>query len=212
MEEALFLPCTAFDGTRLLASGPLVEVALAVKNAEATGAQGPLQTFDDATARVIELDLRGSKQDVIARLPETVSRMAQAEPAAPVPAERGGQRGRPKLGVVGREVTLLPRHWEWLNAQPGGASVALRKLVDQARRESGDKDRRRAANEATYRFVSAVAGNLPGYEEAIRDLFAGNRKGFAERVAPWPADIRDYAVKLAFAADQPVTTATVNPS
>jgi uncharacterized protein len=211
MEESLLLPCTAFDGNRCLASGPLVEVALAVKNAETAGAKGPLQTFDDATARVIDLDLRGSKQEVIARLPETIARMARVEPPAPE-TERGGQRGRPRLGVVGREVTLLPRHWDWLNAQPGGASVALRKLVDQARRDSGDKDRRRTASEAAYRFMSAMAGNLPGYEDAIRALFADDRKVFAERVAPWPADIRDYAVKLAFAADQPAASVPASSS
>jgi uncharacterized protein len=211
MEDALFMPCTAFDGVRHLAAGPLVEVALAVKNAEAAGAQGPLHTFEDDTARLIDLDLRGDKRQVIARLPETVARMIETESPAPAP-DRGGQRGRPRLGVVGREVTLLPRHWEWLNAQPGGASVALRKLVDQARRASGDKDRRRAASEAAYRFMSVMAASLPGFEEAARALFAYDRKSFAERVALWPTDIRDYAVKLAFSADQPVTSTTANPS
>ncbi len=78
------------------------------------------------------------------------------------PAEPRG-RGRPKLGVVAREVTLLPRHWDWLNAQPGGASVALRKLVEQARRANGDADRARAAREAAYHFMSAMAGDLPAF-------------------------------------------------
>jgi hypothetical protein len=112
------------------------------------------------------------------------------------PETRG--RGRPKLGVVPREVTLLPRHWDWLNTQPGGASVALRKLVEEARRTSGSADRRRVAHESAYRFMSAVAGNLPGFEEATRSLFADDERRFAELVADWPSDVRDYAVMLAF--------------
>ena len=107
-------------------------------------------------------------------------------------------RGRPKLGVVAREVTLLPRHWEWLGAQPGGASVALRKLVDEARRASGDVDRARAARDAAYHFMSVMAGNLAGFEEASRALFADDRRRFVGLVAGWPDDIRDHVVKLAF--------------
>jgi hypothetical protein len=100
---------------------------------------------------------------------------------------------------MAKEVTLLPRHWDWLSGQPGGASVALRKLVDQARKTSGDSDRVRAAQEAAYRFMSAIAGNLPGFEEAARALFAYDRRRFAEIIAGWPEDIRDYAIRLAFA-------------
>jgi len=100
-------------------------------------------------------------------------------------------------------VTLLPRHWDWLGSQPGGASVALRKLVDQARRTSGDRDRVRTAQEATYRFISAIAGNLPGFEEATRALFAYDRRPFGDLIAGWPEDIRDYAIKLAFADQDP---------
>jgi hypothetical protein len=112
------------------------------------------------------------------------------------PEPRG--RGRPKLGVVAREVTLLPRHWEWLGAQPGGASVALRKLVEEARRASGDRDRSRAARDAAYHFMSVMAGNLPGFEEASRALFANDRRRFVELIAGWPGDVRDHIVKLAF--------------
>jgi hypothetical protein len=107
------------------------------------------------------------------------------------------------LGVVAREVTLLPRHWDWLGLQPGGASVALRKLVDEARRASGDRDRVRAAQDAAYRFMSAIAGNLPGFEEAARALFAYDRRGFCDLIAGWPEDVRDYAIELAFADQDP---------
>jgi hypothetical protein len=104
-------------------------------------------------------------------------------------------RGRPKLGVTAREVTLLPRHWDWLATQPGGASVALRRLVETARRS--DAARARAAQEAAYRFINAVAGNQPGHEEALRALFGNDLDGFAQRIAAWPADVRGYALKLA---------------
>jgi hypothetical protein len=100
--------------------------------------------------------------------------------------------------VVAREVTLLPRHWEWLGAQPGGASVALRKLVDEARRASGDKDRERQARDAAYHFMSTMAGNLPQFEEASRALFADDRRRFTGLIADWPVDVRDHIVKLAY--------------
>ena len=105
--------------------------------------------------------------------------------------------GRPKLGVVAREVTLLPRHWEWLNSQPGGASVALRKLVEEARRANSGKDRLRRAQEAAYRFMSTMAGNEPGFEEAARALFAGRQEPFEALVRGWPKDVREHAKKLA---------------
>ena len=115
------------------------------------------------------------------------------------PASEPRGRGRPKLGVVAREVTLLPRHWEWLNAQPGGASVALRKLVEAARRTNGDADRLRAARDAAYHFMSAMAGNLTNFEEASRALFADDRRRFTSLIAAWPPDIRDHVAKLAYA-------------
>ena len=201
MPQARSHQFTAFVGQQLLASGPLAEVALAVMKANQRSATDPVVIFDDATGRSIDLDLRGTKRDVIARLtPPNVETPADEETAA---EPRG--RGRPKLGVVAREVTLLPRHWEWLGAQPGGASVALRKLVDEARRASGDRDRHRAARDAAYHFMSAMAGNLPGFEEAARALFAGEQRRFSEHIAGWPDDIRDHIVKLAFSdrADPP---------
>ena len=118
---------------------------------------------------------------------------------------RRAPRGAPDCGVVGREVTLLPRHWEWLSAQPGGASVALRKLVEQARRENAGRDRARRSQEVAFRFMSAMAGNMAGFEEASRALFAGGRERFEGLTAPWPPDVRDYAARLAadaFAAEE----------
>jgi hypothetical protein len=186
---------TAFEGARRLASGPLDEVALAIKRAQ-HHTSAPITVFNDLTGRSIDLDLRGSDADVLARLANSFETGKASDAVAPASEPRG--RGRPKLGVVAREVTLLPRHWEWLNAQPGGASVALRKLVEQARRATGDTDRARAAREAAYHFMSAMAGNLPGFEEATRALFADDRRRMAGHIATWPADIRDHVVRLAY--------------
>jgi uncharacterized protein len=187
---------TAFEGPRRLAGGALADVALAVNRAEQRRAAEPILIFSDATGRAIDLDLRGEAEAVLARLAKSAPVDASTETSTQ--SEPRG-RGRPKLGVVAREVTLLPRHWEWLNAQPGGASVALRKLVEQARRANGDADRQRAARDAAYHFMSAMAGNLPGFEEASRALFADDRHNFTRLIAPWPADIRDHVVKLAYA-------------
>jgi hypothetical protein len=187
---------TAFIGDQWLVSGPLAEVALAVLKASRSPAVEPIVIFDDANGRPIDLDLRGTERDIVARLPQPASNPETAADDLSAPEPRG--RGRPKLGVVAREVTLLPRHWEWLGAQPGGASVALRKLVEEARRASGDRDRSRAARDAAYHFMSVMAGNLVGFEEASRALFADDRRRFVELIAGWPGDVRDHIVKLAF--------------
>ena len=184
---------TAFQGPRRLVSGPAGEVALVVKRV-APRPDEPILIFEDGTGRSIDFDLRGGDREVLARLAKLIP--PPVEEAA-TPSEPRG-RGRPKLGVVAREVTLLPRHWEWLGAQPGGASVALRKLVDDARRASGDKDRERQARDAAYHFMSTMAGNLPQFEEASRALFADDRQRFTSLIADWPADIRDHIVKLAY--------------
>ncbi len=190
MSDAAAKLATAFDGERRLASGPRIEVALALKAAVAAGAEGPLLAFDDATGEVIDFDLRGSRAEIAARL-------AAAQGEAP-PAPQG--RGRPSLGVVAREVTLLPRHWEWLSAQSGGASAALRRLVDQARRADGASSQTRAAQDAAYKFMSAMAGDLPGFEEASRALYAKDRARFERHIVGWPDDVRRYATTLAEAA------------
>jgi len=184
---------TAFVGSRRIAWGGLADVALAVKRAEAW-AGAPIVIFSDTSGRSVDFDLRGGDREVLARLAKLAP--PQADEAVAAPSEPRG-RGRPKLGVVAREVTLLPRHWEWLSTQPGGASVALRKLVEEARRASGDKDRARQARDAAYHFMSAMAGNLPHFEEASRALFADDRRHFGSLIAEWPDDIRDHIVRLA---------------
>ncbi len=192
---------TGFDGARHLASGDLASVAIAVRRATDADAAGPLLLFDNATGRSIDVDLRGSDAELRARFAPAGNAAPGAASEAPndaqPPAAAPRGRGRPKLGVVSREITLLPRHWDWLASQPGGASVALRKLVDAARHQHGDRDRVRAANERAYHFMSALAGDLPGFEDATRALFAGDAPGFRERIGAWPADVREHALRLA---------------
>jgi len=192
--------CTAFKGMERIASGRLSEVVRRAKETIDRGETEPVLIFDDATSEPVEVDFRGSVHDVLARLAERDARAVStgAGQDSPVPARRG--RGRPRLGVVGREVTLLPRHWDWLSSQPGGASVTLRKLVDEARRNRRGADRIRQAQESAYRFMTTIAGNLPGYEEAIRALFARDAARFEETILPWPGDVRDHARALASAA------------
>src|ERR1700736_3396334 len=173
---------TAFMGDQRLASGPLAEVALAVMKASRSAAAQPIIIFDDASGRAIDLDLRGTERDIVARLPQPVSEIAADDPTVPEP--RG--RGRPKLGVVAREVTLLPRHWQWLGSQPGGASVAIRKLVEAARRANQEVDQVRQRREAAFHFMSAMAGNLGNFEEASRALFSHDCARFTELGGSWP--------------------------
>jgi hypothetical protein len=171
---------TAFAGSRRIAAGPLSDALAAIKVAADAGET--VLIFDDATARPVEVDLRGD-------LAEAVNRLPAGEVRGP---------GRPKLGVVAREVTLLPRHWNWLASQPGGASVALRKLVEAAARSPFEE--KRLAQEVAYRFMMAMAGDLPGLDEANRALFAGDRRRFERETEAWPPDVRDYALGQAATA------------
>jgi len=173
---------TAFVGSRCIVAGTHAEV---VARLRARADAEPVSVFDDSTGERLDLDLREG-----APVPESA--------AADEQATRGV--GRPKLGVVAREVTLLPRHWDWLSRQPGGASVALRRLIDEARHVHADRDAQRASREAAYRFMSAIAGDLAGFEEAARALFADERTRFDQLIEPWPEDVRSYLQRLAAAA------------
>jgi hypothetical protein len=196
MESRDRLRCTAFAGSRRIAAGDLEQVARQTKEVLDGGEQAPVLIFDDETSEPIEVDFRGTVQDVLSRLAGTRREPAQAAAAADPEAAGPRGPGRPKLGVIAREVTLLPRHWDWLNSQPGGASVALRKLVEEARRVSTDRDRIRRSQEASYRFMSVMAGNRPGFEEATRALFARQPERLAELIRDWPEDIRTHLLRL----------------
>jgi hypothetical protein len=173
---------TAFEGDRRLAAGSRQELIKAINARLSDRPDASILVFDDATGAQVDFDLRHG---------------AEHRPAAPQTADETRGPGRPKLGVVAREVTLLPRHWDWLGTQPGGASVTLRKLVEEARRANSGAANARDAQERAYRFMSAIAGNLPGFEEAARALFSSDGKRFAERIAEWPHGVRDYAQALA---------------
>src|SRR3954453_15336009 len=180
---------TAFAGPTRIASGELGEVALKVKELIERDRSDLVLIFDDVTGEQIDVDVRGTAEEVLRRISHDATAadgVDQTDGRAP----RGP--GRPQLGVVAREVTLLPRHWEWLNGQPGGASVALRKLVDEARRANEGRDRMRRAREAAYRFMVAMGGNLPGFEESSRALFAGDPDRVEALIHDWPEDIRKY--------------------
>ncbi len=187
------MPATAyvaFDEMRSIVEGTLEAVAVGcfehVKTLPPEERGRPILVFDSGTGRQLDLDLSGTVEDVRIRY------RASTQP----PAEKR-RRGRPKLGVVGREVTLLPRHWAWLDAQPGGPSPTLRRLVDRARRS--DDDPVKNAQHRAHGFMTAIAGNLPGFEEAIRALYAPSRERFVAETKTWPDDVRETA--LVFAAD-----------
>lgn len=191
--------CTAFEGFSRIATGELREVAMKAKEVLDRGEKAPILIFDNVSSEMIEVDFRGNVADVVCRLAETERKGGTEAISATDNAVAGAVAkgpGRPKLGVVSREVTLLPRHWDWLNSQPGGASVALRKLVEEARRANEKKDRVRMAQDATYRFLYAIAGNLPDFEEVIRALFALDGGRFNQLVEPWPKDVREHAQML----------------
>jgi uncharacterized protein len=157
---------TAFKGEIRIGSGDITLAATLAKEAIDKDPQADIHIFDDITGELLELDFRGTVEDILRRLPASDQ---------PDKIEARGP-GRPKLGVVAREVTLLPRHWDWLNTQPGGASVALRKLVEIARRENAGHDQIRQARDAGYKFLFLMAGDRPHYEEALRPYMRAIRK------------------------------------
>jgi hypothetical protein len=180
--------CSAFAGHKKIARGSLLEVALKVKEYFEKHKSPFILVFDDSSAKPIDLDLRGTTRAVTQRYQVTEK---DSEP------EKKSGPGRPKLGVVAKEVTLLPRHWEWLATQPGGASVTLRKLVEEAKAKNLKKDQIRLAQEATHRFMTAMTGDLPGYEEALRAFYSKKFDHFSKLVDAWPRDLRDYIHQLA---------------
>lgn len=189
MSAHIATPTTAFLHKKQFAAGDLGYVALQVKGLLEREPQAAALIFSDEDGKLIDVDFRGSPEEVMARLPDS--------PQKPEAEETARGPGRPRLGVVAREVTLLPRHWEWLAAQPGGASVALRKLVEEARRVNHDADQRRQSQEAAYRFMSAMAGDEAGFEEAARALFAARGDDFIAAQSGWPQDISRHVQALA---------------
>ena len=175
------LTYTAFVGSDRLAAGNREKVLTALKRQFDQDPGGVVLIFEDATGKQVDFDLRGTLAEVLARY-------------APVRTRTGP--GRPKLGVSSREVSLLPRHWEWLEEQPAGASAAIRRLVDEARKQNPGERQARLTVQAADRFMTTMAGNLPNYEEATRALYARNRSQLKRLVRDWPRDIRLHVQRL----------------
>jgi hypothetical protein len=172
---------SAFSEDRLIAFGSLATVLSAAKLYIDSSEDPQLLIFEDRTGRQVEFDFTGTVEEVQAR-------------ALPPPQRTGP--GRPKLGVVSREVSLLPRHWEWLEDQPQGISAGLRRLVDEARKRNPGELRARKGREAVNKFMTAIAGNRVNYEEASRALFAADNARFEELTAEWPEDIRAHLLRV----------------
>lgn len=183
------LSYTAFEDTKLIICGSLDEVALKIKKRLKLKPSASILIFSDSTGKEMDLDLRGSEAEILDRLKVFITTSMHEQPVSTGP-------GRPKLGVVPREVSLLPRHWEWLATQSGGASSTLRRLVDEARKNSSAKEQTKESQERTHKFMTALAGDLKNYEEALRALYAKDKKAFFSFIKEWPDDIKEYIKKL----------------
>jgi hypothetical protein len=198
--------CTAFRGPRRVAAGSVLEVARRLKADAEEAGDGPLLIFDDMTGSLVELDLRGTVAEVIKRLATTSGSRSK-----PTIAQPKARIGRPKLGVISREVTLLPGQWDWLETQPGGASATLRRLVYSAARSSLGKDQARQAQESVYRFMTAMAGDYPGFEEALRAFYRRDLRRFETLIQSWPKDVRVHVLKMVAIASQAAASPPTSP-
>ena len=174
---------TAFDGSVLLFRGGLKEVVLNIKEHLGRSENSSVLIFSDLTGKTMDFSFHGSKQDILKRLEKYTFTEEPKEPSGP---------GRPKLGVVSREISLLPRHWEWLATQSGGASATIRLLVEEARKKSSNISSIKQMQERAYQIMSVLAGDLQGYEEALRALYKKDSKVFFTHVKRWPIDIQKY--------------------
>ncbi|MFK0375885.1 DUF2239 family protein [Pandoraea sp. NPDC090278] len=187
---------TVFRDKRRIAAGSLADAAIAYQQTMLADPHASVLIFDNLTGDTRDVDTRGSAADIRARYPAPVTDSPVSGDSASEPDDAPKGRGRPKLGVVAREVTLLPRHWDWLSEQRGGASVALRKLIDEARRANAERDMQRRAQERSYSFMSTMAGDLQHFEEASRALFANDLAALAQRIVEWPEDVRTHLMRL----------------
>ncbi|PCJ24544.1 MAG: hypothetical protein COA96_09095 [SAR86 cluster bacterium] len=193
-EQKIHNSITAFQDEAKLASGLPWDIALVVRDAIAADTDdSTFLCFDDHSGAFVDLDLSGTDADITSRV------KPEKRQAAP---EAKAKPGRPKLGVVSKEVTLLPRHWDWLGQQSGGASATLRKLVEAARKTNTGTQRARQAKAATDNFMRAMLGEQPDYEDAARALYRGEEARFCTLIKNWPGDLRDHALLLAGPAFQ----------
>lgn len=178
----------AFADGKKIASGAIIAVASKAKKTLKANPKSQILIFDDLTSQQIEIDFRGTLETVQQRLEEVFAKNNIKPIVGP---------GRPRLGVIAKEVTLLPEHWDWLGRQPGGASVTLRKMIEEAKKKNQGKDLVRQRQEAVYKFMTVMAGDLKNYEEALRALYAGDPQKFAQLISDWPKDIQKHTTTLA---------------
>jgi len=178
----------AFSAQNLIAEGTFGEVLQLIKNHIKHSDMVNILFFNGSDGRQIDIDLQASAGESGNGRGASIAASGSDQE---IPAKKS--RGRPKLGVVGREVTLLPRHWQWLDNQRGGASARLRRLIDQERKATAGDDMIRESQDSANRFMYAMAGNIPGFEEAVRALYARDKAGFEQETAAWPVDIRNCA-------------------
>jgi hypothetical protein len=160
---------TVFYKHEIVARGEPGQFVAALGELQPLARSSDLLAFDDESGRQVDLDLS----------------------AKPSPRPRG----RPALGVEAKEVTLLPRHWEWLSQQRGGASATLRKLVEDALRQGRTEQ---DCRDAAFRFLNVIAGDLPKFEEAVRAIYAGDRDRYERMTRGWPEAVRDHGRELAW--------------
>jgi len=184
---------TAFIGNRIAASGNIEETVVKCSELIKGAPIERLAIFNDENGRAVDIDFRGGIDEILGRLETHPVLGRKVEDENP---EKSGQVGRPRLGVVAREISLLPRHWEWLNSQKGGSSAAIRRLVDEARKKYEHRERARLAGEGLYRFMWDMAGNFENFEEATRAFYEKDYDRFIKLISVWPHDISRYIEKL----------------
>jgi uncharacterized protein len=179
---------TAFEGTTRLYRGTFQEVVLKVKERLGRAENSSVLIFSNNTGKTMDFNFQGNMKDTLKRLEKFVSTQEPRPISGP---------GRPKLGVISREVSLLPRHWEWLASQPSGASATIRKLIEEAKKKSSTRNSVKHVQECVYRFMSVIVGDMKGYEEALRALYKADRKNFLLHIQDWPTDVRTHVIEMA---------------
>lgn len=179
------LTYTAFEEFKIVSQGTLDDVAISVKHRLKEQGSSNILIFSDSTGRQIDLDLSGTDKQVLDRLKVFTTSSVQTQSGA----------GRPKLGVLPREISLLPSHWEWLLNQEGGSSAVIRNLIDE-KMKTQLIHKNKIAQERTYKFLSAHAGNLPSFEDAVRFLYRKDKKKFMDQISGWPKDVLKYTLSL----------------
>lgn len=179
---------TAFEDHKILSKGSLEDVVLKVKKRFEKSPASQIVIYSDATGKSMDFNFHGSEKEVLKRLEVyTTPESATAVSSGP---------GRPKLGVISREVSLLPKHWEWLATQSGGASNTLRKLVEESMKKTSGVNTVKTAQERTYKFMSVEAGDLENYEEALRALYRKDKERFSSEIKTWPRDVQKHIIEL----------------